>query len=130
MKKAYFVVVVLTAGMHFAYLIYVPSGRFLALRRPRTIWLHLPAVLWGVGVVALHFPCPLTSLEEWARARAGMAPLPATGFIDRYVAGVLYPSNGTGVAQVFAFVTAAASWIALATKHHRQASREAIGAAK
>ncbi len=119
MKRAYFAVVVLTAGMHFAYLIYVPSGGFLALRWPRTIWLHLPAVFWGLGIVVLHFSCPLTSLEEWARARAGMDPLPTTGFIDRYVAGVLYPSNATGAAQAFAFVAAAVSWIALAIRHGR-----------
>ena len=114
MKKAYFAVVVGTATAHLAYLVYLPSGGFLALRWRRTLWLHLPTVCWGVGVVALKFPCPLTSLEAWARARAGMDPLPETGFIGRYVAGVLYPADRTGCAQTFAFLAAAVSWIALA----------------
>ena len=113
MKKAYFAVVVGTAAAHLGYLVYLPSGGFLALRWRRTFWLHLPTVCWGVGVVALELPCPLTSLEAWARARAGMDPLPETGFIGRYVAGVLYPANRTGSAQTFAFLAAAASWIAL-----------------
>jgi Protein of Unknown function (DUF2784) len=118
MKKAHFAVVIGSVGAHFAYLFYVPSGGFLALRWPRTIWLHLASVSWGVVVVTLPLPCPLTSLEGWARARAGMKPLPNTGFVDRYVAGVLYPAGRTGTAQALAFTAAAISWIALARKLH------------
>ncbi len=109
-------VAALTVGAHFAYLAYLPSGGFLALRWPRTTWLHLAMVGWGVAVVALPLPCPLTSLEDWARARAGMNPLPATGFVDRYVAGVCYPSDRTRTAQALAFVAAAVSWVALARR--------------
>lgn len=121
-KNAYAAVVVLTAGAHFGYLMYLPSGGFLALRWPRTILLHVPSVAWGVGVVGLHLRCPLTSLERWARARAGMDPLPAGGFVDRYADGVLYPSNRTGVAQKLAFLAAAVSWLVFAS---RRASRAA-----
>ena len=120
MKSMYFAVVVLTVGTHFAYLVYLPSGGFLALRWPRTILLHMPTVVWGIGVVGLHFPCPLTSLEQWARIRAEMDPLPAGGFIDRYGAGVLYPSDGTGVVQTLAFLAATASWVVFASKRKRQ----------
>jgi len=116
MKKAHFAIVIFTVGAHFAYLVYVPSGGFLALRWPRTIWLHLASVCWGMVIVALPLPCPLTSLEDWARARALMKPLPSTGFVDRYVAGVLYPVDRTGRAQALAFTAAATSWIALARK--------------
>jgi hypothetical protein len=120
MKKAPFAcfkyLVIVSVGAHFAYLAYVPSGGFLALRWPRTIWLHLASVCWGVAIVAVPLTCPLTSLEDWARARAGMKPLPSTGFIDRYVAGVFYPADRTGTAQALAFGAAASSWIALARK--------------
>ena len=44
--------VVLAVGAHFAYLLYLPSGGFPALRWPRSIALHIPTVLWGIGVVA------------------------------------------------------------------------------
>jgi hypothetical protein len=63
-------------------------------------------------------------LENWARAGAGMEPLPATGFIDRYVAGVCYPRDHTGAAQALAFATAALSWVVLAGKRRRHAGRE------
>jgi hypothetical protein len=122
MNKAHFAVVIAAAGAHFAYLLYVPSGGFLALRWPRTLWLHVASVGWGVAVVALPLPCPLTSLEDWARARAGLRPLPSTGFIDGYVAGVLYPRGRTGLAQAAAFLAAAASWAVLA-RQHRNAAR-------
>jgi hypothetical protein len=119
MKKAHFAVVIVSVGAHFAYLFYLPSGGFLALRWPRTVWLHLASVCWGLVVVTLPVPCPLTSLEGWARARAGMKPLPPTGFVDRYVAGVLYPPGRTGMAQALAFLAAAISWIALARNRRR-----------
>ncbi len=120
MKKMYFAVVTVTVGTHFAYLMYLPSGGYLALRWPRTILLHVPAVVWGLGAVGLHFPCPLTSLERWARARAEMEPLPADEFIDRYAAGVLYPSNCTGAAQTLAFLAAAVSWVTLGYRFSKQ----------
>ncbi|MCV7099702.1 DUF2784 domain-containing protein [Mycobacterium palustre] len=122
MKKAHFAVVIATASAHFAYLLYLPSGGFLALRWPRTLWLHLACVGWGVAVVTLPLPCPLTSLENWARAGAGLGPLPSTGFVDRYVAGVLYPAGRTRLAQAVAFFAAAVSWAALA-RNRRGARR-------
>jgi hypothetical protein len=123
MKKAYSAVVVATVVAHFAYLFYLPSGGFLALRWRRTFWLHLPAVCWGVGVVALKLSCPLTSLETWARAHAGMNALPETGFIGRYVDGVLYPAHRTGTAQAIAFAAIAVSWIALAIRRAKPGIR-------
>jgi uncharacterized membrane protein YhhN len=58
-----FAAVILTVGAHIAYLVYLPSGGFLALRWPRSMALHIPVVLWGVGVVAFGLPCPLAELE-------------------------------------------------------------------
>ncbi|ORV18150.1 DUF2784 domain-containing protein [Mycobacterium celatum] len=119
MRRLHVVAVVAIVVAHFAYLIYLPSGGFLALRRPRTLVLHVPAVLWGVGVVYFGLPCPLTRLEQWARERAGLARLPESGFVDRYIAGVFYPADRTGTAQTAAFVAAAVSWLMLAVRHGR-----------
>lgn len=119
MKPMSLAAVVLTVGAHFSYLLYLPSGGFLALRWPRSIWLHVPMVLWGVGVVVFGLPCPLTEIERRARERAGMDPLPTSGFIGRYVDGVFYPTNRTGAAQTLALAAASASWIVLAAKQKR-----------
>ncbi len=118
-KKAYSAAVVATVGAHFAYLMYLPVGGFLAMRWPRTLALHVPVVAWGVAVVGWELPCPLTALESWARRRAGMNPLPATGFIDRYVSGVVYPAGRTSTAQASAFAAAAVSWALLAARRRR-----------
>jgi hypothetical protein len=64
-EKTYFVVVVVIVGLHFAFLLYLPSGGLLAILWPRTVWLHVPTGLWGLGIVRLRFPCPLRS---WRRA--------------------------------------------------------------
>lgn len=108
-----------TAVAHLAYLLYLPSGGFLALRWRRNLWLHVPVVCWGVGVVTLDWPCPLTALETSARTRAGMDPLPEDGFIGRYVAGVVFPAERLGTAQQLAFAAAAVSWAALAIQHRK-----------
>ena len=123
MKKRYVCAVALTVGAHFGYLLYLPSGGFLALRWPRSIMLHVLTVGWGACVVACGLSCPLTRLEEWARSRAGMHALPTSGFTDRYVAGVFYPSHATRTAQALAFAAAAVSWVMLALKHRQSASR-------
>jgi Protein of Unknown function (DUF2784) len=83
-------------------------------------------VLCGVGVVVFGLRCPLTELERWARARAGMNPLPTSGFIDRYVAGVFYPADRTGAAQASAFAAAIVSWVAFASKRQRQFTRREL----
>ena len=44
MKRMYFAAVVATVGVHFGYLIYVPSGGFLALRWPQAMVLHVTTV--------------------------------------------------------------------------------------
>jgi uncharacterized membrane protein (GlpM family) len=111
--------VVLTVGAHLTYLVYLPSGGFLALRWPRSIALHVPVVIWGVAVVVVGLRCPLTELEQRARARAGMDRLPESGFIDRYVNGVFYPANRTGAAQALAFSAAVVSWVMFAWTRRR-----------
>lgn len=102
--------------MHFAYLLYVPCGGLLALRWPRTLLAHVAAVAWGVAVVTLRLPCPLTMLEDWARHRAALDPLPPAGFIDRYVEGQWVPPGRVGAAQAAAFAAAATSWGVLAAR--------------
>lgn len=100
-----FVVVV-----HLAFIGYVVIGGFLALRWRRTIWLHIAAVIWGAAIAAKRADCPLTGLERWARARAGMAPLPPDGFIAHYLTGVIYPVGWVVGVQLVSFAVVALSW--------------------
>jgi uncharacterized protein DUF2784 len=96
--------------VHFAYLAYVILGGFLAWRWPRAFWPHLAAAAWGIAVVGIPLTCPLTAAEDWARQRAGEAPL-TRGFIDRFVEGALYPERYTRVLQVAAGILVVGSWV-------------------
>src|SRR5918993_1474007 len=82
-----------TMVVHFAYLAFVVGGGLLAWRWPRAFWLHLVATLWGFATVTIGLICPLTTVEHWARQRAGQPGLPPSGFIDHYLAGVVYPQR-------------------------------------
>jgi hypothetical protein len=103
--------VALAVVVHFGFLCYLVVGGFLALRWRRTIWLHLVAALWGIAITTEHLDCPLTWLERWGRAKAGMAPLPPAGFIAHYVIGVLYPASWAGAVPVVVFALVTASWV-------------------
>jgi Protein of Unknown function (DUF2784) len=110
MSNLYIIVVAVVVVAHFAFIGYLVVGGFVALRWPRTIFLHILAVVWGVGSLSLHLLCPLTELERWARARAGMAPLPSDGFIAHYITGVLYPADAGGVVEAVVFAVVMVSW--------------------
>jgi hypothetical protein len=97
MKDLYIIAVAILVAVHFAYIGYLLIGGFLALRWPATIFAHVPVVVWGFGSTAMHLPCPLTSAERWARAHAGLGPLPPPGFIDHYITGVWYPADAVGI---------------------------------
>lgn len=106
----YQIVVALAVATHFAFLAYLVAGGFLALRWRRSIWLHLPAVVWGVAITTEHLDCPLTWVERWGRTKAEMPPLPADGFIAHYITGVFYPAGWMGAVQVGVFAVVAVSW--------------------
>jgi hypothetical protein len=76
--------------MHFCFVLFVVFGGVLILYRRFIIWLHLPAVAWGILVEIFHLPCPLTWLENGLRELGGEAGYAAGGFIDFYVSAILY----------------------------------------
>ncbi len=86
MRLLFTVLVWLVAAAHFAFLIYLPVGGFLALRHRRTIWLHVAAVAWAAGSVTVHLWCPLTALDRHHLAsKVGayeVGPLPGTGVVE------------------------------------------------
>lgn len=108
--------------VHFAFLVFVVIGGFLAWRWPRLIWVHVPAAVWGFSTVAFSLPCPLTDVEDWARDRAGQAQLSGTGFIDHYIEGVLYPDRYTALLQGLVGIAVVASWLGF-TVRRRQSIR-------
>ena len=107
----YRILVALVVALHFAFIGYVVIGGFLALRWPRTIWLHVPAVMWGIAIGTNSVDCPLTWAERWARRSAGMAPLPPGGFIAHYCTGTIYPAGWLGSVELAALGVVITSWV-------------------
>jgi hypothetical protein len=77
---------------------FVVLGGVVVLRWPRVIWLHVPAVVWGVMIELTGWTCPLTPLENVLRARAGETGYQG-GFLEHYLLRVLYPAGLTRAAQ-------------------------------
>lgn len=85
--------------VHFAFVLFVVAGAFLALRWRWIPWLHLPAAAWGALIEFGGWVCPLTPLENALRRAAGEAAY-AGGFVERYIIPVMYPSGLTRTLQI------------------------------
>src|SRR3982750_3032435 len=82
--------------LHFAFVIFVAVGGLLALRWPPVMFLHLPAVVWGVLVECANWTCPLNPLEDWFRRLGGETGTAyAQGFIDYYISLLIQPEHLT-----------------------------------
>ena len=89
----------LVVVVHLLFIGFVVGGVFLAWRWPRTVWAHLPAVVYGALVEFAGFACPLTLLENDLRQRAGEAGYRG-GFIAHYLVKVVYPPGLTRGMQI------------------------------
>ena len=89
--------------VHLAFILFVAVGALVAWRWPRLVWLHVPAVAWGVGIIVIGYECPLTPLEKWLRRRAGGDGYEG-GFVDRYMENVVYPEEITPLLRALAAV--------------------------
>lgn len=98
-----------TMVLHFAFLVYLTLGGFVAWRWPRTIVVHVAAVAWGVLIVLFELECPLTGPEDYFRRKAGQNGLEG-GFIETYLTGVVYPAEHIGLVRLAVAVVVAASW--------------------
>ena len=85
--------------VHLVFVAFVILGGFLAWRWAWVVWLHLPAVCWGVGIEWMGGICPLTPLETWLRLQAGEAAY-ETDFVTQYLLPLLYPAGLTRATQL------------------------------
>ena len=86
--------------IHLGFILFVMLGGLLLLRWPSLIWLHVPAVAWGVIVECLHLGCPLTPWENQLRRMAGQVGYEG-GFIEHYLIPLIYPAGLTPQIQLW-----------------------------
>jgi hypothetical protein len=82
----------LVLGFHFAFIVFALLGGLVVLWKSWIAWLHLPSVVWSALVNLFSWVCPLTPLENSFRDLAGQAGYEG-GFIQHYIAPVVYPSG-------------------------------------
>jgi Protein of Unknown function (DUF2784) len=80
--------------LHFCFIAFALAGSFLILRFGRVIFLHIPALAWGVWIEGSGDICPLTPLENHFRELAGLTTY-GEGFITHYLGPIVYPSGLT-----------------------------------
>ena len=85
-------------AIHFLFIAFALLGSFLVLWRRWLIWLHLPALAWGVWIEASGNICPLTPLENHYRALAGQTTY-GEGFVTHYLGPIIYPADLTRSTQ-------------------------------
>lgn len=80
--------------IHAAFIVFVVFGGILVWRWRSMIWLHVPAMIWGVIVSITPLFCPLTPWENHLRRLAGDGGYD-TGFIEHYLVPLIYPAGLT-----------------------------------
>jgi hypothetical protein len=76
--------------LHVLFILWVVFGALLTLSRPVLRWLHIVSLVWGILTELLPWPCPLTVLENWSEAKAGVQPYQG-GFLLHYLDKLVYP---------------------------------------
>lgn len=121
----------LTVVTHFAFILFVLFGGFLARHKPRLVWLHVSTLSWALGIEAIGWRCPLTVLEKWLRIRGGMGGY-LGGFVRHWIIsplfdpGAISPTVRSALALVPVGLSAIAYWQILRDRQERAQARSAI----
>ena len=101
----------LTLIVHFAFIIFVVFGALLFFVSTKIIYVHVPALIWGIYIELTHSVCPLTYLENWFLQKANLTTY-SEGFIQNYLVPIVYPKHLTDNLQIyFAIVLIVANMI-------------------
>ncbi len=85
--------------IHFLFILFALFGGLLALWRSLVLWLHIPALGWGLIVEFANLLCPLTPLENKLSIAGGESGY-SGGFIEHYLVPVIYPPGLTPEIQL------------------------------
>src|SRR6266576_3506317 len=85
--------------LHRLFIFWVIFGAILVRSRPVLRWLHIASLVWGVLTELIPWPCPLTLLENWLEAKAGVVPYEG-GFLLHYLDRLVYPNVSPSILTV------------------------------
>ena len=102
----YSVLAVFVLFLHALFILWVVFGALLTRSRSVLRWLHIASLVWGVLTELLPWPCPLTLLENWLEAKAGVEPYRG-GFLLHYLDKLVYPDISATVLTVAGLIICA-----------------------
>jgi hypothetical protein len=112
-----------TVVVHFAALLYIGLGGFLAWKWPKSFFVHVFFAAWGIAVNVLPVACPLTALQDHFRAQQGLGPLPG-GFNEYYIYGHIIPRPLLPVVAIGAVILLIVSYVGIYVRWRQ--SRSAV----
>src|SRR5262249_39649387 len=99
LKQLLAALAILVLLLHALFILWVVFGALLTRTRPVLRWLHIASLVWGILTELLPWPCPLTVLENWLEAKAGIQPYQG-GFLLHYLDKLVYPDISATVLTV------------------------------
>ena len=94
----------LTLIAHLIFILFVIFGGLLFFIFSKVLYIHLPALLWGIYIELTNSVCPLTYFENWFLNKAELATY-SNGFINKYLYPIIYPEGLTNNTQIYLGIT-------------------------
>ena len=93
-----------TLILHLIFILFVIFGGLLFFIFPKIIYIHLPALIWGIYIELTSSICPLTYIENWFLHKGGLTTYSGT-FINKYLYSIIYPESLTADIQIYLGIT-------------------------
>ena len=90
----------LTLITHLIFILFVIFGGLLFFIFSKIIYIHLPALLWGIYIELTNAVCPLTYLENWFLYKGELTTY-SNDFINNYFFPIIYPEGLTYEIQIY-----------------------------
>jgi hypothetical protein len=92
-------VAILALFLHALFILWVVFGALVTHSRKILRWLRIASLVWGIPTELLPWPCPLTVLENWLEAKAGVEPYQG-GFLLHYLDKLVCPDVSATVLTI------------------------------
>ena len=90
----------ITLIIHLIFILFVIFGGLLFFIFSKAIYIHFPALIWGIYIELTRSICPLTYLENWFLSQGELTTY-SDSFIQNYVLPIIYTENLTAELQIY-----------------------------
>ena len=94
----------ITLIIHLIFILFVIFGGLLFFIFSKIIYIHFPALIWGIYIELTMSICPLTYLENWFLYQ-GQLRTYSNSFVSNYILPIVYPENLTNDLQKYLGIT-------------------------